>query len=134
MSQLERGKESRAKGKGSKGKPPREWHGFVDIPLSKDDKERLADSVFDASELLEVVEDWLSEGYKVSLSPDVEHGSTIATLTGVGAHCTNSGYSLSARGPHAPGALGALAYKHNAIAGRGSWVDVGSSRDNSVFG
>lgn len=134
MSQLERIQENKAR-KASKSKSAgREWHGFVDLPLSQADKERLADSVFSSEQVVEFLEAATGQGYKLSITPDPEHGCTIATLTGVGSRNPNLGYSLSARGPDPVGALMAVSYKAEVIAEWGAWVDHGNPRDNSPFG
>jgi hypothetical protein len=107
------------------------WQGFVELPLSRVDKERLAalgdeDYPDVGTFLLEVLDD----GYKVSFVKDERHSCVIATLTGKGDGCVNAGYSLSGRGPDLPGAILVLHFKHLVICESGIWVQHADARDN----
>jgi len=98
------------------------WEGFVDIPLSPDDKERLAAlSATDYPDIWEFFESVLSQGYKFSITRDEAHNCDIATLTGKGEGCINKGYSLSARGPGLESAILALWYKHVTLCEEQRW-------------
>lgn len=104
--------------------------GFVDIDLTDGDREAL-EAWFqpNAVDVWAFLEDAVNDGYKFSLVVDLEHSSSIATLTGKGAGCENLGYALSGRGPNPLEATVVLWYKHAVLAHHGSWVDQGSTPD-----
>lgn len=110
--------------------------GFVDIPLSEHDKEALmgwtSEGAVNVADFLVTLMD---EGYKFSLSMDVEHHSAIATATGKGDVCPNKGYALSARGPDALAAIVVLWYKLAQLSEWGAWTtDNGNgSRQMDMF-
>ena len=134
MSQLERIQENKRRGGKKQQAAARDWHGFVDVPLSQQDKETLAEASFSAEDASVFLESATTQGYKVSVSPDWARNCCIATVTGSGDKCPNLGWSMSARGPDAHGALMALAYKMDVITKWGAWDGIGESRDNSPFG
>lgn len=110
-----------------------EWIGFVDIPLNDTDKEYLKGMSREADDLLGILEALVQEGYKLSISPDFEHNSVIASATGRIPGSPNEGRSLSARGPDLAGAINALWYKHGILGESGNWENVGRTRDGSGY-
>jgi hypothetical protein len=107
--------------------------GFVDIELSAKDREDLEALVFPGQvDLVAFLVQVIEDGYKFSLSGDVEHSSSIATLTGKAAACENKGYALSGRGPDPHGAMVVLWYKHTVLANWGKWTEEGTVADNQL--
>lgn len=101
-----------------------EFKGFVNIPLTADEKRAIADDVYNAEDTLEVVRALLEDGYKFSLSLDAAHNAIIATATGKNTGTANDGYALSGRGPTVEAAVRVLWYKHQGIAESGVWTNV----------
>lgn len=114
-----------------------EWKGFVDVQLSEDDKARIAGDVEGGEiDFWKVLASWIDEGYKLSISPDTAHNCVIATITSRLDGDPNFGYSLSARGPNAEGAVAALYYKDHVILEDGLWslAETKSNGQLSLFG
>lgn len=124
MSSGAREKSRRGKHKPNQSIDTGNWRGFVDIPLSPEEREEvqgMADSgVYDVFDLLQGL---MEEGYKLSISPHKEGRSAIASLTGRLVECPNYGYTLSAWGPNMHGALVSLLYKHFQLCGAGVWAE-----------
>lgn len=101
---------------------------MVSIELSEEDKEQVA-ALYERSN--EDPWDWLielvSQGHKVSISPDERNQCVIATATGKSPSCANTGFVLSGRGPTIGGALAALWYKHNYLCAGEPWSKYSTS-------
>jgi len=111
-----------------------DFRGFIDIPLSEDDKASLAAANFEESDAFSFIEEMLEDGYKISISADPAHSSVIATAIGRGADNQNDGYALSGRGPDVLGGLASLAYKHITLCDRGIWTNRSDSTVASKWG
>lgn len=123
--------------KGTHNKWGSDFQGFVDIPLSPEDKQALQDNQpVNDSTVVAFLQDVCTEGYKFSLVEDPAHGCFIATVTGKTAECVNHGLALSARGPDAACAIDALRYKVCVLARWGSWTaeEVVGARQLSLWG
>jgi len=110
--------------KASKGKKKADlggWLGFVDIPLSGDDRARLLTMNWSEETALSFLEECVNDGYKVSIVQDPAHACVIASLTGREHNFDNAGYTLSGRGPDFMGGLASLYYKHVVLCERGRW-------------
>lgn len=110
------------------GQKANDWKGFVNIPLTEDDIERIASDDWSCDDLWQAVSVLVENSYKLSFSPDFEHHCVIASITGRKGADANEGYSLSARGPDIDGALRALWYKHTVLCEGDSW----SAKENAV--
>ena len=116
----------------NEGKPV--WQGFCDIILTETDKDRLRGVEFEADDILGALTALVEQGYKVSLTDDVEHGMSIASATGQGQDCANRGYTLSARSGSLPKAVMVLWYKHHEVAHDGVWSNVQTARSGDELG
>jgi len=97
--------------------------GFINIPLSDDDREQLHAYALETTlDVMQFLSEVMETGYKFSLALDGEHSSYIATLTGKAPACENLGYALSGRGPDAYGAVLVLWFKHAVKAHGGQWA------------
>ena len=102
------------------------WNGFVNIRLEKHHKDAVKALVKsnDAADLVA----WLStlgdDGYKFTLTPDLEHGAVIATLIGTEAAGPNAGFAMSQRHADPVVACWALFFAHEELAQRDAWDDV----------
>lgn len=102
------------------------WLGFVNIRLETEHKKAIkayAEALDGDTILAELIE-LIDDGYQVSLSPDKENASIIATLTGKDGDCVNSGYSMSQRHDDPVVAVAALLFAHKELAQRDAWVKV----------
>lgn len=99
------------------------WEGFVDLPLSPGDKERLAGlGTEDYPVIADFLASVLDDGYKFSITRDEAHACCVATLTGKAEGCVNAGFSLSARGPDMAGAILVLYFKHVVLCEGQRWA------------
>jgi len=122
-------KEPRDKGAaGGKNASGSAWRGFIDLPLSAEDKGRLRGAELPPDDLLGVIDVLVQQGYKLSVTYDSAHGAVVASVTGVGGVCPNKGYTLSARSSAIPMALTVLWYKCHVLAEDGVWENVSENR------
>jgi hypothetical protein len=128
-----------ARGGGKKRKKPQwadktGWEGFVDIPLTDDDRARIADDLSNLTpgEALAFIDRWAAEGYKVGLSADPAHDCYIVSLTGKSPDCVNRGYTLVARGPDAFGAVVAMNYKHDGLCRGEEWAQGANENQRQI--
>jgi len=131
-----RSSELRAK-RGGNGKGQRsanDFLGFVDIPLSEDDKASLDQAHFEVEDAFSFVEEMVEDGYKISISSDAAHSCVIVTATGRNADDPNYGYALSGRGADVVGGLASLAYKHITLCERGAWSNFTGRAATSKWG
>lgn len=110
-----------------------DWQGFVDLPLSEEDKahvlEYVASAEFEPEEAIQLL---VESGYKLSIGPQNRGNSKVASITGRGPECVNLGFSLSAFGPDAISALGAVCYKHFVLCGQGRWSEFSDSEERQL--
>lgn len=118
----------------STSKQRQDWQGFVNITLSQADQEAIGSAELLPDDFVGILAGLSELGYKVSFSPDKEHSCVICTATGVEDDCLNVGFSLSGRGPDISSALAVLWYKHDVLAQRGLWTNVGTSRAGNLYG
>lgn len=119
------------KGRKSKGAA---WQGFVDIPLSSEDKELLASTDVLSDDVFGMLAWLLDAGYKVSITSDTAHNCYIASATGVSDACINAGYTTSGRGPSLERAVHVLYHKVVYLAKEGLWTNVGGDRSLAAWG
>lgn len=110
-----------------------DWKGFINIPLSDDHKNLIRTGAFSLDEGLETIREMLAEGHKISVSLNREQNSVTAAATGVGEHCPNEGYTLSAFAADFTDAITVLAFKHTVIA-KGDWSAFRQMKEDSDFG
>lgn len=121
-----------ARGKGKSNSKGGDWLGYVDLPLTDAERELIERSVDENQlDLLELLNMFLEEGYKVSFAITNQGKTIVVTLTGKLPECPNLGYSLSGFGPDLAGALQVVWFKHYHIANGESWHKVEGARDNS---
>lgn len=121
--------------KGEKGRAGDDWKGFLEVTLSAEDLERVK-ALADGREYdgQEIVERFLGDGYKVSLSPDVVHNCVVAAATSREKGGPNYGYTLVARGPDGYCALVGLYFKAYVLSEDGSWEESAHLRQVSMWG
>jgi hypothetical protein len=124
---------SKSSRRGKKSNGSVGWQGFVDLPLTTQQKEHLAElSEDDYPDIGAFMLDVLADGYKLSVVTDEKHNCVIASLTGKSAGCVNAGYSLSARGPDLAGAFLVLHYKHHVLCEGLRWSDREGQQTNAL--
>lgn len=124
----------RKRGRPAAAKAEQGWLGFVEVPLSDDDKASLAQGHFEAEDAFSFLEELANDGYKVSISQDAKNSCYIASATGRHPDDPNNGYTLSGRGPDVLGSLAALAYKHITLCERGAWANHTNGAATSSWG
>jgi len=117
-------KKRKAKGRPSEGSQA--FKGFINIPLTDPDKERIKTILEEADTIESTLLELTSEGYKISLREDTTSGSYSASATAVTPDHANAGYALTAYGPDIQGAVIALAYKILTLCEGGSWESAQS--------
>lgn len=110
------------------------WQGFIDIPLSTEDKEALSSVELLPDDFCGIVEWFVEGGYKLSFNADTAHNCVIAAATGMSDACLNQGWTTSGRGPNYIGALNSLYYKVHILAKDGLWSNVGEGREKAAWG
>jgi hypothetical protein len=110
------------------------WLGFLDIPLSEDDKARIPGMNFEGERAFDFIAEMVEDGYKITISQDKAHSCYISTATGQHTQTGNDSYSLTGRGPDAAGSLAALAYKHIILCERGEWANLAHSPADATYG
>ena len=121
--------------KSSKKSDSPEWKGFVDCNLDKSTKEKAKAWVIEqAAEHMSKISALVDDGYKISFSLDRFHDAYQASMSyQVNGH-TNSGFTLSARGPDLGSAVGMLLYKHFVVLD-GDWSNgTQRSKDADPWG
>jgi hypothetical protein len=111
-----------------------DWKGFVEISLTSEEKERIADSAWEPADYLSFLSRVVDDGYKVSIVSDSFNQCVVASLTGRASDCMNPGLTLSARGPETAGAIRALAYKHIEICEELRWDNRAETRGPDAWG
>jgi len=71
------------------------WKGFVQISLPEGTKPDTLWDLFDESEIVEVIDRLVCDGYKVSVSRDFDTGAFICSVTGQKEFCQNAGFTTS---------------------------------------
>lgn len=108
------------------------WQGFVECRLSDEDKEDF-EHWFEANTLdpMRFLYDFVRDGFKVSLTPEVTKGSYTATITDNDPTSPQAGWALSAFGDSLEKAIMVLVYKHTVLLQDG-WV-IGA-KDKPQYG
>lgn len=109
------------------------WQGFVDVPLTDEDKASLAEGHFEAADAFSFLEEMVEDGYKVSVSQDAKNSCYVASATGRRPDDPNNGYTLTGRGPDVVGSLASLAYKHITLCERGAWSNRANGTGASAW-
>ena len=84
---------------------------FVNVNLSKAEKETLKAMELDPFEFTAFIDSYSKQGYRISFAPDKIDGVTGVYMTGVDEKCQNKGYTVSARARTATKALLVLMFK-----------------------
>jgi hypothetical protein len=100
------------------------WKGFVDIPLSEVDKDKIRAMSDLADDVMGNLVDLVERGLKVTLSLDDSQGTWIVSGTGKLPDDPNYGYTLVARGGSLVRAVNSLTYKVFELAQGGVWANV----------
>jgi hypothetical protein len=108
------------------------WQGFVDIPMTAHQKEAFKAVEMDAEDFERTLEDFIGEGYKVSVTYQRKQGSFQVAATAQWAGMPNAGYTTSAWAKDVFTALRLLLYKHYDMCG-GDWA-AGDSSGDEAFG
>lgn len=104
---------------------------FVNITLSSDDKAHLREWAVSPEEMWLELERLAQNGYKVSVSVDMENTGGIVAITGKRGcvPTTNEGRCLVSRGPDVGGAMLSALYKLQAYCVDGHFPDVIAPND-----
>lgn len=102
-----------------------DWQGFVDLKLSQEDRKWI-DEHFDisADDFLDMLQDLLNAGYKVSISVFGVSKAVSVSITGKHPENPNNGYTLSSYAGTFERALMATWYKCFTIAKGGVWANA----------
>lgn len=102
-----------------------DWQGFVDLKLSPEDKDWI-DAHFEVApeDFLDMLQDLLNAGYKVSVSVFGESRAVSVSVTGKHPECPNLGYTLSSYAGTFERALMCTWYKCFTIAKGGVWKNA----------
>ena len=105
------------------------WNGFVNINLGPEHRKAikaLAKSMKDKDIVGKLLE-YVSDGYRVSFSPDDRNDAVVVTMTGKEGSA-NAGYSFSQRHSDPMVALAAVVFCHEELCDRGSWQVKGETQ------
>lgn len=108
---------------------------FISYSLGQAEKEELAE-IYERGEFpLELVFDFLQDGYKVSFSNDAEHHAFICSITDVREGSPTAKHILTGRGSTPLAAWYAVCYRHYRIAA-GDWANIiqPEGKEGSMFG
>jgi len=95
---------------------------FINVRLSASDQKKvLAWRESIGYELVEFVHGVITDGYKISISADVDRDCVIASITGKAGRGANAGCTMTSRGPDIDTALLITAYKHYALFDGKTW-------------
>lgn len=106
-----------------------EWIGFADIPLSGEDKANFKGQEFVFETFEHDLEDFLAEGYKISMSYQAKQGSFVAAATATRVGMPNAGLTMSAWHRTPLDAVRLVLFKHYHVA-HGDWQ---GERENEDF-
>jgi hypothetical protein len=109
---------------GADRKPPE----FVQYRLSEDEFAQAKEACSEFSDVVAVFQQFIAEGYKVSMSHDSYGGGVQVFATPVDKGSVNGGWTLSARAPTIEQACGVLAFKHYTLFDQVWPKDVGTRR------
>lgn len=103
-----------------------DWKGFANIRLERADKKAVKKAAedFGDDKLMQWIFEMSDDGYKISVSPDLENSAVVASLTGVVPDSENAGLTMTQRHSDVRVALLALRYAHESIAKRGPWEEA----------
>lgn len=85
---------------------------FVKYNLSEDERDQAKFAAETLTDVGEIVDQLIGEGYKFSASHDNYGGGVQVFITPQKPDSVNAGFTLSARGPSLVLAVGVLAWKH----------------------
>lgn len=97
----------------AKNKGGGDYAPFVQCELTDDEKGFVREHLLTGAKVLEMLSNFVENGYRTSLTYDLRNDAVSVIVTGVGETCPNKGLALSGRGPTVQGALTVLAYKHS---------------------
>jgi len=99
---------------GVRNGPPK----FVKYRLSESEMEQAHNVANSPIDVVDIVRQFIDEGYKVSCSHDSYGGGTQVFITPSSGDNPNAGWTLSARAPTLNLAVGVLAFKHYTLFGQ----------------
>src|SRR6266480_482064 len=99
---------------------------FVSCELSDEQKKFVKAHVPPMEQLLDAVDKWVRDGFKLSIRYDERSSAVLVTLTGPTSDSDCAGLALSSRGPSLHAALAVLSYKHFEVLAE-DWRTAGTS-------
>jgi len=105
------------------------WRGFLDVSLTKANKEEISEYLVEPEAAMFVVADLTKEGYRISFEWDLKKRCFAVRMTGEYTK-KNSGYSMSARAKTPLKALRVLCFKHTVLCQGGAWATVAPEDDD----
>jgi|WetSurMetagenome_2_1015567.scaffolds.fasta_scaffold195024_2 hypothetical protein len=117
----------------SASSPKHEWKGFIDVPLTTEDKARFEIWRGEAEDLLAAVGAAVADGYKLSVSYDQRNNCFQAALTGMLGAAENVGFTMVGRAGTPDKAIAVVMFKHFELAQQGPWSNlVGPGRGDDI--
>jgi len=89
-----------------------DFQGFIQLELTEPAIVEIEDLAKKPASVFSTLADIVDDGYKASISRDVENGSIKCTLMDMQANRTSCGWMLSGQGPTVTLALAVMVYKH----------------------
>lgn len=93
-----------------------DWKGFANVPFDAEARARYETDAPPAAEVYRVLEDLISDGYRVTFSFDKTNDCYQCSVTCQNEKRAESGYTLTARGPGWFDALSVVVFKHSVLA------------------
>lgn len=95
---------------------------FVNVRLSTSDKKKVGTWEEAISfEVIEFIYGVITDGYKISVSADIDRDCVIASITGKAGRGVNAGCTMTSRGPDIYTALLITGYKHYSMFDAKAW-------------
>lgn len=110
-----------------KGKAP-EGKGFVNCPLTQQDKDNVKRAASDAEKLIDTISELCGHGYKFSLGASPSTTSFVASMTDRDSTSQHYMFTLTSHAPDPILALAGVIYKHVVLLAE-SWPEQGAIDD-----
>jgi hypothetical protein len=106
---------------------------FIQYRLSEDEVEQARQSADSYSDVAELLNQFIVEGFKFSTSHDSYGGGVQCFITPASPQAANAGYTLSARAPTLHAAIAVLCWKHYTLF-EGAWPKEDSGTRGGGWG